>query len=729
MKRQIYLLFLSTLFISINVLGQKLRPVPQMILDAKMVDAEFAPIKNLLVIDKTTDKKTTKEQGVQYFTYDTEIARELLQNPEQYLSIYLPYEDENGNDIVLDLINLSDRRNDYLIRTSSGRYERTTLLGQHFSGVVRGKEDNTSIVSISIFENQIMGIVSLRNNGTINIGRTKNKQKHIIYNDNITKSSSSNFSCAFETDESSFNNLSDIYNSLDSTIQGEYETIDKCIEVYIEVGNAMYQHFNQNVTEVEQFVIGIFNQVATIYLNEGIIMKISEIEVWETTGNPTGSLKPVLISFRNNTPNFNGHLAHFLDFQQGTGGTDYGSNTNPNANGIAYIGELCNNAPYGFTRFFPDYLLYPNYSRQVKVLTHELGHNLGSLHTQVCAWNGDCSPLDGCNSPQFLTDSYYSSFNCFEESCSQPPAPTEPGTIMSYCDYPGDPGVDLTLGFGNQPNYVIRNFVNQLATCVDPCLCPFSLNHGPNENIATNHFTVETIISSQADIDSNANVIYDAGTTVLLSEDFESDASNGSVFCALIGGCTPSNNTSTLFDDYDWLSGVISPTNCCSGQTATEYTSGSFFFLLVTGGSCNSNDIIYDEWGGIYCQNTPNYCIDFYSQNGFTDTGNTWSCSGTSNKTESKASFETLETKEFTIAPNPFDNVFSIHYEIVETAPISIAIYGLDGQLLKTILNNEIHEKGNYSKDINGTDLPVGVYLVKLLNGNDQQVKRLVKMK
>ena len=97
----------------------------------------------------------------------------------------------------------------------------------------------------------------------------------------------------------------------------------------------------------------------------------------------------------------------------------------------------------------------PTYSWNVEVITHELGHNFGSPHTQSCSWPGGA--LDNC----YAT----------EEGCPPGPAPTNGGTIMSYCHLTLT-GINFANGFGIYPGNLIRSRTQE---CLGSAVAPSNL--------------------------------------------------------------------------------------------------------------------------------------------------------------------------------------------------------------------------------------------------------------
>ncbi|MDZ7376860.1 MAG: T9SS type A sorting domain-containing protein, partial [candidate division KSB1 bacterium] len=83
--------------------------------------------------------------------------------------------------------------------------------------------------------------------------------------------------------------------------------------------------------------------------------------------------------------------------------------------------------------------------------------------------------------------------------------------------------------------------------------------------------------------------------------------------------------------------------------------------------------------------------------------------------------------------PNPFNGQTAIQYSLARPADVSIAIYNLQGQKIRTLLS-ERQTAGNHTVHWNGHDelnQPVGsgVYLYRITINNSSEAKRVVYLK
>jgi len=238
---------------------------------------------------------------------------------------------------------------------------------------------------------------------------------------------------------------------------------DNCVEMYLEITNDIFQD-KGGAQQTSNYITGLFNQVIALYDAEDINMTINEINIWTQNDPYSGSPNNRLNAFKDRLDgDFDGNLAHLIS---------YGNS------GVAYIDVLgCQTKKYavGYSAISSSYNNVPTYSWSVEVLTHEIGHNLGSPHTHDCAWNGNNTQIDDCGG-------YYLTNNNFDDDddgttdendeagpCYDPGDLTFPsdGTIMSYCHLMSA-GIDLSLGFGTQPGNLIRDRVHN-ATCLNAC--------------------------------------------------------------------------------------------------------------------------------------------------------------------------------------------------------------------------------------------------------------------
>ncbi len=393
---------------------------------------------NLDLSARLSDSPKEIKEAVFLSVQKTELLS-ILQNSPNNLVVNIPAPNGNGT-WSLQLYKTEVLTKDFKIKTSSG-LEISAPKAGYYQGILNN--DRHSMVALSIFENEIIGMIS-NASGNYDLGKIDNGQNnlYVFYRSNELAEKIP-FHC--NTDE------------VDVPVETAAVANTDCrlIRVYIECDFDLYTKRSSNITNVNSFVTGIYNQVSAIYTNESIQTQISEIFVWTSTDpfiSQTTS-GTVLNLFRTTRTTFNGNIAHLI------------STRSSNMGGIAYLDVICGTSyKHAFSNIYNSFSTFPTYSWTVNVFTHEMGHNLGSNHTQWCGWTGGA--LDNC----YTT----------EGGCVAGPAPTNGGTIMSYCHLIGGVGVNLSNGFGTQPGNKIRARY-AAATCI---------NSGPTVSISPASATI-----------------------------------------------------------------------------------------------------------------------------------------------------------------------------------------------------------------------------------------------
>jgi len=305
----------------------------------------------------------------------------------------------------------------------------TKVDGTFYQGTV--DNNSNSIATVAVFEDNVVCAFS-NQDGNFEITGDKGKPYKMV---RVPEQRTLSFEC-FTKDT-----------SVQRTVGAPESPSGNCraVQIYFEADYKLYQDKGSSVPNTVNYVTSLFNQVAALYANEQIVVQISQLKVWNTPDPyiPYTNTASVLNAFRNTLgTNFNGNLAHLLS-------------TRSLGGGIAYVDVLClKQYAFGVSAITTTFQNVPTYSWSVEVVTHELGHNIGSWHTHSCNWTGGA--LDNC----YTT----------EGGCPPGPPPVNGGTIMSYCHLTGY-GINFANGFGVVPGNHIRNKVNN-ATCLSGSSAP-----------------------------------------------------------------------------------------------------------------------------------------------------------------------------------------------------------------------------------------------------------------
>lgn len=465
-KILLLLLFTSSMF------AQELKQIPKHILMLQAQHKEFTKI-SLFAENKNFDSKKYESEvhDATVMTIDRNALHTIVSQKPENLQFSISY---NGKLIDIVLYKVKIEADDFRLDTDK---QKNVIVerGIHYRGIING--DTNSIVSFNFFKDEMNGIVSGAQFNNLNIGKLQisgNTNEYIVYSDlNLKKK----FDFVCDTKEQT-----EVVHEAENVVEGTNST--KCVAIYFELDYQNYLYNGQNLNVTYTWFSSIFNNVQTLYANDGITAAIKSVFVWTSPDPYIGfaNSREYLNAFVNNRTVFNGDIAQFISLNAGGFG------------GLAYLNGLCGTAKHGYSDIQTFFSTVPQFSWTVEVITHELGHQMGSQHTHACAWNGNNTAIDGC-AP--TANPVYA-----EGNCPTGPIPANGGSIMSYCHMLGDVGINFANGFGPQPTARILGKINAA-----PCLSTDCINTCINtiETIAIQNITETTANVSWVDMDQTAN--------------------------------------------------------------------------------------------------------------------------------------------------------------------------------------------------------------------------------
>lgn len=383
-------------------------------------------------------------------------------HPEQ-LSVAIPGLDNTTYTLQLMQQDIShDSLAVYTLAKTGAPMKTGSVKAVHYRGFV--KDYPSSIAAFTVFEDgEIMGMFS-NGKGNFNLGKLNNGNDYILYNDADMRTKPG-FECGTAMLPVINSNKTMQYSTPAAPQGGTPGMLCKKVRFMWEADFKLYNNnFSGNLTNTANYIAGLFNQVATMYANEGITIELNSTFIWTTpdpynTSTSANALNTFKSRYNTSGDNFNADLCMLLD----------GAPTNNG--GLAYILDFdqCNRSyAYGYANIYATYNTVPTYSWDVEVMTHEMGHLMGSYHTHWCGWNtgagGSCGAIDDC----FAVEAGTNCTTCSATTVTTPSAPAGfMGTVMSYCYLRNGIGVNLSNGFGPLPQARIRSCVNA-AACFIP---------------------------------------------------------------------------------------------------------------------------------------------------------------------------------------------------------------------------------------------------------------------
>lgn len=426
--------------------------VGKKILELEKQKTIFKPFSVLNVVQKAADNNLNKVvSNATFATIKANVVNDIVSNKYQNIELAIPY---NGKTVTVDLYQVNLLAEGFHIDTDKQKnisYQK----GVYYRGIVKG--DYTSIVSFNFFTNEFNGIISNNELSNLVVGKldkANNKTDYIIYADANLKVLNDS-QCSLKVDESAAVDL-----PMDSN---KSVTSARCVTVYFEIDYDLFTNNNNSTTNTSNWMTSVFNNVQTLYNNDGITVALKSIYIWTSLDPYDGigtTSTAYLYKFNEVRPVFDGDVGQLVGIDAGGLG------------GVAVVTNgLCSQDNFSYSDVNIGYLTVPTYSWTVEVITHEFGHLLGSPHTHRCIWNGNNTAIDNCAGVALGTSA--EGYSCMTNPPTLP-STTEKGTIMSYCHLVSGVGISFSNGFGSQPAARILSAVNGstcLSTdCINTCI-------------------------------------------------------------------------------------------------------------------------------------------------------------------------------------------------------------------------------------------------------------------
>jgi hypothetical protein len=294
----------------------------------------------------------------------------------------------------------------------------------------------------------------------------------------------------------------DFCNTQDEPIDMSYDSIQlksnldsiPSISIYLEIDYHTFLDFDMDLQSINDWAILLFSEVAAVYAIDGIDIMLEEVFIWrgedifDLDTGPFQVLNVFSDKILSNTPRADAHLLLSTRYISGVANLQSLCLHDDLDNPIAAAGIATGLEKT--TSFNHDY----NWSTYV--ISHELGHILGSRHTHACIWLDGSQALDDCAST--------------EGSCDRGDRPGQgEGTIMSYCHRWQSIGINFTNGLGKEPSTLIKaNIRNQ--ACSLPSMCHIGTPCDDDDRCTINDRFIDDYCSCIGDLlDVNFNDICD----------------------------------------------------------------------------------------------------------------------------------------------------------------------------------------------------------------------------
>ena len=701
--------------------------------ELQSLKANFRPFSVLSVTQNTINQEVNKVvDGATLATINLQKVNEIVTNQYGTIELEIPYQNQS---IAILLYKVNPFAEGFHVDTDKGKnisYQK----GVHYRGIIKG--ETNSVSSFNFFNGEFNGILSSSTLGNVVVGKldkVNNQTDYIVYSDAKMKVLNG-FDCHVE--ESGKSTQTDVE-------ENRNVNSDRCTTFYFEIDNNLYVQNGSNSTTTTNWMTSVFNNVQTLFDNDGITVGLKSIFIW-TEQDPYEGIGTVssdyLYTFLDTRVVFDGDVGQLVGIDPGALG------------GVAFLNTLCTQNNYSYSDVNFSFSTVPTYSWTVLVISHEFGHSLGSPHTHGCYWNGNNTPIDGCGQQAGF-------FEPTQTSCPNIgpiPATDVKGTIMSYCHLISGVGISFSEGFGPQPSALILANVNSKTClsfdCATSCsntiteliilnetptsisltwsdagtttswevaLTPFSSTNAQWNTVTTNSYTATGL---------DPNTYYRVRVRPLCAGGFEPSnrstvvATKASNFCASVPFTDTGGTTGNYTDRESWVR-TMTPNNPGLKLRATFSSfnlENNWDYLYIFDGADELAPILTPDGltgttnPGVFNSTASDGSLTFifYSDQGTVASGwdATITCTGT-------LGIEDSNYLDFSYFPNPTKGTVSMSSNAQIT---EVKVYNVEGRLLFQ------QKKSDLTTLVDISQFSTGTYFFKVSFGELEKNFKVLKL-
>ncbi|HMK06703.1 MAG TPA: M12 family metallo-peptidase, partial [Flavobacterium sp.] len=262
------------------------------------------------VLTATSNSDRDVNEVVDHSTLATikmQAVQTLVADKNEYIELSIPYQ---GNTIAMQLYKVDIFAEGFHADTDKQKsisYQK----GIYYRGIVKG--DPNSVAAFSFFNNELNGMVSSDSYNNLVVGklnRSGNINDYIIYSD-MNMKVQNNFECHVKDAA-----ILPAASNKNNTVLNPQST--RCVTMYFEIDYNLYQQNGSNTVTTNNWMTSVFNNVQTLYNNDGITVSLKSTFIWTSDDPYTGEdSSDYLFQFNDLRPVFDGDVGQLVGIDPG----------------------------------------------------------------------------------------------------------------------------------------------------------------------------------------------------------------------------------------------------------------------------------------------------------------------------------------------------------------------------------------------------------------------------